>query len=326
MDAANHFTPVHIQDLFSGTMITLTAYPQQQEHGEDQQHHISFSIPVPRGLITVHSTHFNTVFNSTFTDSDTLSENVSDVEPWVLRTFVAWLYTQQLAYHEGPNRQTPATLAETVESDWPYHESTPNDPVTWSWQPLLNLYKFADEYDTCRLRQFVFEKIRTKVLQVRPKAYELPGPKHIAYIAENLPPSSPLRKFFVQVYVHAPSFHEHGAELSSLSTVELEVIPGQFLAEAYRLSQRRTAAVLCYSYGPGQQVGGQCMYADHTEEDLVTPRERAWCWLHEHEGDEEVKACEARWWEVEWRLVPKSADEAAEELAAQIEMKLEREE
>ncbi|KAK5127586.1 hypothetical protein LTR85_006926 [Meristemomyces frigidus] len=287
--------------LLSGPTVTITAKASPDSD-------VAFTITVPRALVCTLSEHFARAFaTGSFIEGEESAAVLEDVEPWVLRVFGGWLFTQQLAYQQGgPEGMVDEALAQIVDKAGPEHEIEAADPVTWPWEALFAVYQFADQYHTRRLRQAVLEIVQIKTLQLQPKVYHLPNPATIAFAANNLPDTSPLRRFLLDVFVHAEAenFHKHGAsDIAECSARELAILPSDFLAEGYKLMQRVRAAEECISCTPPRRVSGSCLGVHgHTEEDTYTPREREWCAWHEHDGAEEIQECLAREQAVRWRL------------------------
>lgn len=97
------------------------------------------------------------------------------------------------------------------------------------------------------------------------------------------------------IFVHAAFFHENSGDLTELTAQELEVIPAEFLGECYRLTQRRMAALACFACKAASEGKRRkdivCSSRHHNSWDIMTPRERDWCWLHEHEDNAEALEC-----------------------------------
>lgn len=289
--------------LLSVVTVTITVKGLLEQGGE-------YSITVPRALVCKLSEHFSRTFkDGAFVEGENRAAMLEDVEPWVLQVFGEWLLTQKLAYPEEKEQSTSfADMLGETSAEQHQQENLPADPITWSWEALFAVYQFADQYSTRRLRQSVFEAIQTKTLQILPRIYHLPRPDAIAFVANNLPESSPLRRFLIQVFVHANTsrFHTYGADLAELSSEELQLLPHDFLADSWKALQRHSAAKNCgyCSVGrTGRRRRDVCTGVHgHVREEVYTPRYLEWCTLHEHESDLERDECEKMGYRIEWRF------------------------
>ncbi|PPJ60111.1 hypothetical protein CBER1_03142 [Cercospora berteroae] len=77
--------------------------------------------------------------------------------------------------------------AEPEDTEFRDHQ----DPLTWSYGSLFEVYVFADRYDTSALRNQIMQIIQYKKRDLQ----DLPGAGSIRFAVANLPPTSPLRRF-----------------------------------------------------------------------------------------------------------------------------------
>lgn len=144
-----------------------------------------------------------------------------DVAQDVFEVFIGWLYTQRV-YHERPEErgnaarsdegdsgadaEDPARSAsnEDTEGDatGPHNQDETvdySDAVTWSWSILFEIFIFAEKHDTRRLRNAAIELVQIKTLQWKPKTYDMPIPSALCFAFENLPKTSALYRFLVDL-------------------------------------------------------------------------------------------------------------------------------
>ncbi|KAK3625185.1 hypothetical protein LTR56_020541 [Elasticomyces elasticus] len=122
---------------------------------------------IPCGLVRGLSEYFDKAFDDTFVEGKTGKIVLTDVKPWVIECFIGWLYTrkvfwehQDVAAGQGNAKHQPTVDRHTSNGR---NDALTNeallDPATWLYRNLIELYIFADKYDTRLLRNKVIELI-----------------------------------------------------------------------------------------------------------------------------------------------------------------------
>ena len=303
---------VDMADLFNGETVSIT-FKQPIPWGPSSQ-----TFVVPRALICGYSEYFDRAFNGRFAEHDSKEITLTDVDPWVGRTFIGWLYTQQLKIHLDEKDKRPDMLLKDrffyvlkgVSNDvsefsgagrgiFDTEDDDVCDAVTWEWNVLFTLYVFGDRYCSTLFRQTVFEKIQTRALQTFPLKYSWFSVMDIADMSRNLPRGNNLRRFITQLFVEEPT------RICIDEMRDLDRLPQDFLAEyAWRMRLRHAALACnkCCHFRSGVVGEEVCEACSHTREDAVDLRKRDWCELHEHKTDEEKAECTARRAVMDWRF------------------------
>ena len=225
---------------------------------------------VPKALICSYSDYFSGLFDGNFSEAELLESQLENTEPWAVSIFVTWLHSHKLMF---PVEDEPlnAAIFRTFGAKRfgsGNHENEADYPVTWSWDALFALYIFADKYDSRLFRQVVMEKIAFKMLQIGPKIYYLPGLESIAFLMENLPASSPLRRYITWDFARAEGgFHEYAEEWTKLSPEASKTLPPDFLLKVIAAQRRFNAATACDLCGPrsyGDQIMGEAENEDRS--------------------------------------------------------------
>ncbi|KAK5127579.1 hypothetical protein LTR85_006919 [Meristemomyces frigidus] len=287
-------------DLFTGITVDVTvkALP---ESGESQ------TFVINRSLLCGYSTYFAGAFLSQFAEAEKQAVELSDVEPWVFRCFLGWLYTRTLCYHAAGTDEPP--LSEIFERPVMLEGSTCEndclDPITWSWTGLVTLYIFADQYDCRRFREAVFEVIHVKAWQELPRSYQPPRPETIDYLCKHTVKENRLRLFFKELWAAFMRRIDISREDEETWTGELGKLPPAFLAECFINVKRTEAALHCiHCADNGDNL---CVSTGHVSTDRR--ENHAWCRYHEHEGDEEKEACVLRYFELRKRMPGRFAED-----------------
>lgn len=221
------------------------------------------------------------------TDSDAASySSVSDMEENARRA------TKRA---EDRARQKP------LFDDGTYNESErqSNNPVTWPWDELFDLYVFADEFDTRPLRNHVMELIQVKTLQLSPLQYAIPSVESIAGVLSQIPASSKLYRFLVDMYARGLRDRGNGPQDSEA----LSQLPSDFLAECFIVLRKRDRA---FESEPNLRYrrAQMTMRAPHNR-NKRTLREMNPCAYHEHpkEESDERLICKMRWDQIQKRFL-----------------------
>ena len=182
-------------------------------------------------------------------------------------------------------------------------ENDADDPITWDWEFLLDVYVFADQYDTRHFRSAVISIIQIKSLQSKPRYYLKPSAHEMARVFGQLPQSSPLYKFLVDILVWYLSPGE--------VVEEWDVLPSEVLAAAWLKTKRLEAFRSCsLCLGRTIVTKGVCGCVENYECircqpcDSITHKGlntalpsylQDMCQYHEHESEEEKALCRKRW-------------------------------
>ncbi|KAM3420618.1 hypothetical protein BST61_g3879 [Cercospora zeina] len=165
----------------------------------------------------------------------------------------------------------------------------PQDPLTWPWTDLFELYVFAEKYDTRGLRIKVFDLVQLRLVR-NAMLYEsrwLPDPDDITYLVENLPSNAKLVMLLSRYY------QVQSARPVERRLAKLGRLPSSFLALCYLHSMRFMQAKHCLTCQARQHHTHD---RAHTWEDTLPPHAINTCLHHEHGDDQEERVeCLERW-------------------------------
>ncbi|KAK4951488.1 hypothetical protein LTR10_010464 [Elasticomyces elasticus] len=238
------------------------------------------------------SEYFDKAFDDTFVEGKTGKIVLDDVKPWVFECFIGWMYTQKVFWeHEdgseqGKTKDQPTVGRQTTNG----HNNTVTneallDPVAWQWADLFELYIFADKYDTRRLRNKVIELVQIKTFLLKPTRYLRPSELDNATVYNNLPDSSGLSKFMVDLHVYSTVPPRSDAEYDG-------TLPSRML---YRLMSQATQLARCFLCA-NCKSGQPCDCPSHRDiKSTKAPYVGNLCAYHEHETEEEKKLCIQSW-------------------------------
>ena len=159
------------------------------------------------------------------------------------------------------------------------------NPVTWPYSWLFELYIFAKMYKTRGFQLDILELIQLKGL----KEQFVPLPDTILVI-NNIVSSDPLYQLLAHWYsdVAMESFGETLQE----QVETLSVLPPHFCVLFHAMYVRREAAEKCSKC----RADEACNAESHSKEDRIRPYLRNPCLYHDHGGDEkEENRCYWRW-------------------------------
>ncbi|PPJ60561.1 hypothetical protein CBER1_08136 [Cercospora berteroae] len=269
---------MNLEELYQPTMVNITVVD-----GDESQ-----TFRIPRELICTRSNYFRATFKGQFSESKSLTTTLGDTPIWTFKTFVGWLYTSRLVLPQNP----ADLLGETSEA---------NDPTTWPFKTLSELYVFADRFDTRMLRRLIIEQIIFEISS----GDGYPELSEITFLYENLPRTSPLIRF---ICYDVAENHEENAVFTDYQKQSLAELVGVEIASdlisdfeaACGASRRRCRKCrLC-----GGVIRGMISCDVH----LVPPYEskddylQKWCFWHEHERESEKTICAHRVQDFEERL------------------------
>lgn len=179
-----------------------------------------------------------------------------------------------------------------------------DDPITWDWEWLFELYDIGDAYDTRLFRTAVIEIIQIKALQRKPRDYFMPHLEDLCYVFEQMPPTSPLYKFMIDILTYY-------LDPSNGTVVDWQVLPPEALAATWLKTKQLESFRNCSTCQSRPSslylqcdcaVKGQCRLCRPCRSwghpDIQTGRPpyfQDMCQYHEHETAEEKALCSKRW-------------------------------
>ncbi|EME84003.1 uncharacterized protein MYCFIDRAFT_195182 [Pseudocercospora fijiensis CIRAD86] len=253
-------------------------------------------------LICAYSKYFDSLFRKQFAESKSLHSQLSDVEPWVFRCFLGWLYTGAIYYDfdaaapPPPRRHNEPTTNET-EDDEDGDEDLGGNPVTWPFRDLFELYVFGD-YDAIEFRMSVMDLIQAKALQTAPTQDNFPSIRDIKCITSHVPSTSELLRFLADAWqTMAMSSSSPSNEVNDDDEVvfemqeDMERFPKPFLVLCAKAAVRNALALACVSCGVESDVvrstaeegAPKCNTKGHSFEDRLDWDDKDRCVYHEHD-------------------------------------------
>lgn len=161
------------------------------------------------------------------------------------------------------------------------------NPLTWPWKLLIDLYIFGDRFDC---RQFRMDIIDIMLAKSEGEGVFSNLLLQIPHALANVPQSSPLRLFLM----HTVAFD---FALSSPDEVYM-ILPKDFLIGVMKICSQRMPKRLCdscYGYAKKYCDLSQCTIHDYLEGKDQSPAEVNICVYHEHITTGEGIACQARY-------------------------------
>ncbi|USW58657.1 Putative BTB/POZ domain-containing protein [Septoria linicola] len=131
-----------LEELCNPTMVRIIVQDNDRSH----------TFQVPKELICSRSDYFSTLFKagSNFTEASTGVATLRDTEIWAFKTYVGWLYSNQIVL--APNDQ--AQVMQNGQAD---------DPSSWPYETLFQLYVIGDKYKTRAFRTLVIQHVQAKM-------------------------------------------------------------------------------------------------------------------------------------------------------------------
>jgi hypothetical protein len=181
---------------------------------------------------------------------------------------------------------TASTLVESpASSDSEYVDHLEDDPISWPFHILIQLYVLADYFQIHELKT---DSLDTLIHAAEKQSLTIPL-VYVRYIYNNTSAGSPLRKYVVHKTAYRYQFD---ADVSSYA-----ILPAEFLAAIMVASSRRLPYKQCKGcYGDAledTQVLGPEVDERNVEED-IPPYETDLCFYHEHPNDQDREACRLR--------------------------------
>ncbi|KAI5359959.1 hypothetical protein Slin15195_G118200 [Septoria linicola] len=114
--------------------------------------------------------------------------------------------------HEGQISHEPQVSVNRQSQRTGSPDTDNQEPLTWPWPDLLELYVFAEKYDTRGLRMQVFDIIQQKLLRRNTvdsgaKRRSRPSPEEVTYLVDNMPENSKIVAMLSIFYVIPESKH-----------------------------------------------------------------------------------------------------------------------
>ncbi|KAF2166413.1 hypothetical protein M409DRAFT_23053 [Zasmidium cellare ATCC 36951] len=156
------------------------------------------------------------------------------------------------------------------------------DPLTWNWQDLFELYVFGEKYDVRSFRMNVLEVMQKK--RLARQAHAFPNPTALRYLFDNIPAGSAVLDMVAKIY--------YDATMSSTVLMQdmqtFSAMPAPFLAICLLAAAKRAKALKCKECNPGK---GRHGHSDsHSRDDLFGFESMDNCKYHEHGNDLQEKA------------------------------------
>ncbi|THX20640.1 hypothetical protein D6D11_10729 [Aureobasidium pullulans] len=244
---------------------------------------------VHQALICDRSQYFNKAFTGSFQEAETGIVELKDVSPVLFQIFVGWLYYDKLIYtvlDEGSSvAEDFENLETSIEIDLDGPDVVDQDPSTWPYHVIIELYMFADRFDIKALRIDTLDVFIESTL----KNQRTMLISSYRYIWTYTHVSSPLRKFVVHDLAYH-SVYEEGARWWL-------GLPKEMLIEVLTTLGRRVPTTLCkVCYKKGLEKNevkdpkehGMCKVQD------IAPYKLDLCFYHEHTSEEERNTCRNR--------------------------------
>ncbi|KAK5732491.1 hypothetical protein LTS12_027111 [Elasticomyces elasticus] len=296
-----------ISSLYKPEIVSIFIYEEDDKADKEDEDATTkeremIEYQVPRGLIRASSEYFDKAFGDDFEEGKTRKIVLADVLPWVFECFIGWLYTQKVFWeyqatgkHGDGTRSQPFIINQLWETDhFIENTGTPEadllDSVNWDWGSLFELYAFADKYNTMRLRTATMDAICTKTFQTKPYAFSVPDFGACAKLFEELPDSSPLSRFLVDVLTHL--IRPPRVENNDEEHEPLLALPPRILSRLLARNMQMLSCARCEKC----RVGNACDSYDHFDiKTTAPPYTSGFCSYHVHDCEEERLACQARW-------------------------------
>lgn len=261
----DRFEGLRFEELYKPQLVSILVGPNSREFA------------VPRSIICDRSEYFRKAFEGSYIEGRTGSIALPNVEEWVFKCFVIWLYTRKLS--DGPFLPDPdrRTLDSDDDSDGEEQDDTriPDSPDDytingddWRWTWLIESYTFADEHDTKALRN----NIITTIVE-ESTSCNIPSIGQLQHAFNNVPESSTLGRLLIDLMVTKTwpdGLDFSGMPSSVLSQVMLGLKNRQKLAD-----KDATDCDTCRSDG----WAGVCKV--HSDPEYY----RDTCHYHEHDAD-----------------------------------------
>ncbi|THW20321.1 hypothetical protein D6D24_02348 [Aureobasidium pullulans] len=244
---------------------------------------------VHQALICDRSQYFNKAFTGSFQEAETGIVELKDVSPVLFQIFVGWLYYDKLIYtvlDEGSSvAEDFENLETSIEIDLDGPDVVGQDPYTWPYHVIIELYMFADRFDVKALRIDTLDVFIESTLKNQRTIFS----SSFEYIWTHTHASSPLRKFVVHDLAYH-SVYEEGARWWL-------GLPKEMLIEVLTTLGRRVPTTLCkVCYKKGLEKNevkdpkehGMCKVQD------IAPYKLDLCFYHEHTSEEERNTCRNR--------------------------------
>lgn len=148
------------------------------------------------------------------------------------------------------------------------------NPSTWPWSWLFDLYVFADQYDTVRLREQIMNFIQLRLDQRYPRMYCYPDSLDTQRCVDRLPSTSPLRRLLVDLWAKNIQVHDKKDPRVGFDAKAMNGLPAGFVIECfvalkcvletYRCNGQNCRTIT-HDHGgsPVMQYTDRCRYHEH---------------------------------------------------------------
>ncbi|KAF2499688.1 hypothetical protein BU16DRAFT_524145 [Lophium mytilinum] len=134
--------------MFGTEMVTLRIGPQAEP------------FYVHKNLLTHWSPYFRGAFDGSFVEAETKSIALEDVQPWLFKIVMGWLYTQTLVLDKAAEELSDLKLAETSPFDQTLEEDV--DPNRYAYVCLKRVHNIAQRNEFCD----IIPKIREEMISL----------------------------------------------------------------------------------------------------------------------------------------------------------------
>lgn len=263
---------LRINELYDAQLVTIFV-------GRDRRR---FSVLRP--IICDLSDYFRKAFEGSFIEGQTGVITLLDVDEWVFECFTIWLYTRQLSqkpyltampYHipsGGKKKKRSGPRKPEINSDG-------SSGGLWRWKWLIELYIFADQYDSKALRNIVIDSMVTVV-----SSSGLPSTEQLERAFNGVLEPSPLHKFLVDIIFSNPWPQDFQDSLTELPTSAIVQVSMRLKDRQTQADQDGRDCEVCQAWG-----SGTCKA--HTYHTYDRPP----CYYHEHDKDGDECRASSGW-------------------------------
>lgn len=209
-DSDQRAQKLRIKELYNPQLASIHVGPNSRQ------------LSVPRSLVCDLSDYFRAAFEGKYSKGTTGVITLPKVDEWTFECFIIWLYTRELSsapWLDAGNEGPPATDDGEQEEPEEKGDSTSTTVHHWYWSYLIELYIFADQYDTKALRRGIIEAMINRTHQGA-----WPDTEQLIRAFNNIPDSSPVYRLMLDIVVNEDwpnDFKTLAAELPFSVTMEL---------------------------------------------------------------------------------------------------------
>jgi hypothetical protein len=231
---------------------------------------------VLKALICLHSAYFEKAFQKSFIEGQEGRIELEEVSEWLFECFVGWLYTNSISWDPTEGMEDPSGPSGLMDEHG--NRNNRDEPLTWAWGYLYEVFNLADRYDTRVLRNAI-------VLVVQAKAMGAAGSEGLygdcGLKFPGLPGGSTLHRFILDVIAY-------GALDSN--AIDLDEIPQAALAKIARKAMQLSSIKDCEECRKGKPCRDD-QHEDVKSSHYGEPWFRDPCKYHEHTSEDERGLC-----------------------------------